>query len=368
MLDQLGGGPVGGQERRAGTLQDRVVELAQGGQALRSWCRRPRSGSRVSTTAEPSRGTRGWRRPPSRLRAWPRGRSPGRPARRSAPAPSTSRRPAEQPGGRLRATSATASTKARLGRRRPARGADTDEDHRPVPDRLGLVAGHPNTPPGPPRRAAPRGPARGTRPASADEVQLAGVVVVDHDVVADMGKAGSGDEADVAGTDHGDAHDGRLWFGGGMEVAPDDSRGCRRLQAGPTSLSGSSPDATLRPPMRTRHTPPSWPLRLFWSPASGHHPGPGSGRRRPGRWLGARGRPAVGGAGAAGWERGFGPGTRSGRPATGAVLWGRRSRTPVPPASLTKMLTALAVRASLDLDGVTVASRVAASSRPVAWR
>jgi D-alanyl-D-alanine carboxypeptidase len=47
-------------------------------------------------------------------------------------------------------------------------------------------------------------------------------------------------------------------------------------------------------------------------------------------------------------------------PATGAVLWGRRSRTPVPPASLTKMLTALAVRASLDLDGVTVASRVAA--------
>jgi D-alanyl-D-alanine carboxypeptidase len=47
-------------------------------------------------------------------------------------------------------------------------------------------------------------------------------------------------------------------------------------------------------------------------------------------------------------------------PATGAVLWGRRSRTSVPPASLTKMLTALAVRASLDLDGVTVASRVAA--------
>jgi D-alanyl-D-alanine carboxypeptidase len=47
-------------------------------------------------------------------------------------------------------------------------------------------------------------------------------------------------------------------------------------------------------------------------------------------------------------------------PATGAVLWGRRSRTSVPPASLTKMLTALAVRASLDLDGVTVASPVAA--------
>src|SRR5215212_11519788 len=47
-------------------------------------------------------------------------------------------------------------------------------------------------------------------------------------------------------------------------------------------------------------------------------------------------------------------------PATGAVLWGRRSRTPAPPASLTKMLTALAVRASLDLDDVTVASRAAA--------
>src|SRR5215204_3005673 len=48
-------------------------------------------------------------------------------------------------------------------------------------------------------------------------------------------------------------------------------------------------------------------------------------------------------------------------PATGAVLWGRRSRTPAPPASLTKMLTALAVRASLDLDTVTVASRTAAA-------
>jgi D-alanyl-D-alanine carboxypeptidase len=47
-------------------------------------------------------------------------------------------------------------------------------------------------------------------------------------------------------------------------------------------------------------------------------------------------------------------------PATGEVLWSRRSRTPAPPASLTKMLTALAVRASLDLDGVTVASRASA--------
>jgi D-alanyl-D-alanine carboxypeptidase len=48
-------------------------------------------------------------------------------------------------------------------------------------------------------------------------------------------------------------------------------------------------------------------------------------------------------------------------PASGDVLWGRRSRTPAPPASLTKMLTALAVRASLDLDEVTVASRTAAA-------
>ena len=48
-------------------------------------------------------------------------------------------------------------------------------------------------------------------------------------------------------------------------------------------------------------------------------------------------------------------------PATGEVLWGRRSRRPAPPASLTKMLTALAVRASLDLDTVTVASKAAAA-------
>jgi serine-type D-Ala-D-Ala carboxypeptidase (penicillin-binding protein 5/6) len=45
---------------------------------------------------------------------------------------------------------------------------------------------------------------------------------------------------------------------------------------------------------------------------------------------------------------------------SGAVLWGRRSRTPRPPASLTKMLTALAVRASLDLRGRVSASRLAA--------
>jgi D-alanyl-D-alanine carboxypeptidase len=46
-------------------------------------------------------------------------------------------------------------------------------------------------------------------------------------------------------------------------------------------------------------------------------------------------------------------------PATGTVLWGRRSRTLVP-LSLTRLLTALAVRASLDLATVTVASRAAA--------
>jgi D-alanyl-D-alanine carboxypeptidase len=44
----------------------------------------------------------------------------------------------------------------------------------------------------------------------------------------------------------------------------------------------------------------------------------------------------------------------------GAVLWGRGSRAPLPPASLTKMLTALAVRASLDLDEQVTASRAAA--------
>jgi len=54
-------------------------------------------------------------------------------------------------------------------------------------------------------------------------------------------------------------------------------------------------------------------------------------------------------------------------PVTGEVLWGRRSRTPAPPASLTKMLTALAVRASLDLDTVTVPRRRRPPSRPGGW-
>ncbi|HYJ71717.1 MAG TPA: hypothetical protein VE265_04485, partial [Actinomycetota bacterium] len=106
--------------------------------------------------------------------------------------------------------------------------------------------------------------------------------------------------------------------------------------------------------MRTRHPPPSWPLRLFLvagllattlAPV-GAAAAPAAVDPRPGP----------------GWERGV----RARYailvdPATGAVLWGRRSRTPAPPASLTKMLTALAVRASLDLDKVTVASKAAAA-------
>jgi D-alanyl-D-alanine carboxypeptidase len=51
-------------------------------------------------------------------------------------------------------------------------------------------------------------------------------------------------------------------------------------------------------------------------------------------------------------------------PATGAVLWGRRSRTSAAPASLTKMLTALTVRASFDLDTVTVASAEGSPTAP----
>jgi hypothetical protein len=46
----------------------------------------------------------------------------------------------------------------------------------------------------------------------------------------------------------------------------------------------------------------------------------------------------------------------------GAVLWGRGSRAPRPPASLTKMLTALAVRGSLDLDEQVTASLAAAGA------
>jgi D-alanyl-D-alanine carboxypeptidase len=51
----------------------------------------------------------------------------------------------------------------------------------------------------------------------------------------------------------------------------------------------------------------------------------------------------------------------------GAVLWGRGSRTPRPPASLTKMLTALAVRASLDLDEQVGPRGWLRGSRPAGW-
>jgi D-alanyl-D-alanine carboxypeptidase len=122
--------------------------------------------------------------------------------------------------------------------------------------------------------------------------------------------------------------------------------------------------------MRTRHAPPSWPLRLFLvAGLLATTLAPVRAAAAPGAvamGAGAVGRGAVDNGAhpqpGPGWERGV----RARYAilvdlATGAVLWGRRSRTPVPPASLTKMLTALAVRASLDLDGVTVASRVAAS-------
>jgi D-alanyl-D-alanine carboxypeptidase (penicillin-binding protein 5/6) len=50
--------------------------------------------------------------------------------------------------------------------------------------------------------------------------------------------------------------------------------------------------------------------------------------------------------------------------ASGEVLWGRNSRRPRAPASLTKMLTALIVRASLDPSDQAVASRAAARQPP----
>ena len=76
--------------------------------------------------------------------------------------------------------------------------------------------------------------------------------------------------------------------------------------------------------------------------------------------------PATGAAGAVAGRAAPGPAGVGARAAvlvdagSGAVLWSRRGQVPVAPASLTKMLTALAVRASLDLDGLTVASRLAA--------
>ncbi len=49
---------------------------------------------------------------------------------------------------------------------------------------------------------------------------------------------------------------------------------------------------------------------------------------------------------------------------TGAVMWTRNATTSKPPASLTKMLTALLVRASLPLNAVAMAGRDAAKAPP----
>jgi D-alanyl-D-alanine carboxypeptidase len=118
--------------------------------------------------------------------------------------------------------------------------------------------------------------------------------------------------------------------------------------------------------MRTRRTLPLRLLRLLLVAvvlAAGLLPGPdaqaGASPRVPGPGreilAGVAPRPVPG------------PGQKVGAryailvdPATGAVLWSRRSRMPAPPASLTKMLTGLAVRASLDMDAMTVASRASA--------
>jgi hypothetical protein len=215
VLDQLGGGPVGGQEGRTGALKDRVVELAQGGQAP--------LGAGADDHAVRVEGV-GHGRPLAQELGvggdLPVGLGPGlagdhlgdplaglhRHRRLLADQPELARGQAagHLPGHRLDEGQVGAAVA-------PARGADADEDHRPVPDRLGLVAGHPE-PPLPDHLAEQLLETRLVEPgaALADEVQLAGVVVVDHDVVADMGKGGSGDEANVAGADHGDAHAGRL--------------------------------------------------------------------------------------------------------------------------------------------------------------
>src|SRR4029450_13586469 len=99
-------------------------------------------------------------------------------------------------------------------------------------------------------------------PALADEVELAGVVVVDHHVMADMGQTGGGDEADVAGADHGDAHADELlgaeWNGRGP-ILVDLGRSVTEA----ASLSGSSPSATLR-----RHAPHSVAPDLALAPAA----------------------------------------------------------------------------------------------------
>jgi D-alanyl-D-alanine carboxypeptidase len=115
-------------------------------------------------------------------------------------------------------------------------------------------------------------------------------------------------------------------------------------------LSGSSSGWDTAPAMRTRRTLPLRLLRPLLAVvlAAGLLPGPDA-------QAGASPRPVPG------------PGQKVGAryailvdPATGAVLWSRRSRMPAPPASLTKMLTGLAVRASLEMDAMTVASRASA--------
>jgi D-alanyl-D-alanine carboxypeptidase len=116
-------------------------------------------------------------------------------------------------------------------------------------------------------------------------------------------------------------------------------------------LSGSSTGWDTAAAMRMRRALPPRLLRLFLVAAvlaAGLLPGPDA-------QAGAAPRPVPG------------PGQKVRAryailvdPATGAVLWSRRSRMPVPPASLTKMLTALAVRASLDMDAMTVASPASA--------
>jgi hypothetical protein len=88
-----------------------------------------------------------------------------------------------------------------------ARGADADEHHHAVADRLGLVdrdaepagAGHLGEQLLQPWLVEPRA-------ALADQLQLGRVVVVDDHVVTDLGETGGGDETDVTGADDGNAH------------------------------------------------------------------------------------------------------------------------------------------------------------------